>query len=769
MNARTSWRLVLVLLALAGGLLPRVVGQQPDMGPGRGLLPWVIGQKLADVRQNPAARPQALEQIKSELLDEALRKVGVESRFVVVQGARHGFGGPDIERQVVEFFDQNLKSERGGAGTAESRKQQGPLPPQATPAPVAQSAAAPVKPAAGGLVLYLNFKEPPQSGIVHDSSVYGNEGHIEGATWVSDSKHGGAMRFDNRAQNQQIRVANSDSLNPKRITIAAWVKASTANLQTNGCIVDKGNLHGYALYFVQDKATKSIEFQAGQKIACSQKYVPVADGEWHHIAVTYDGHVQLLYVDGKVHGKVYCWRGIVPSDASDLIIGNSETRSLQSSGPGPQRGPPPPAPLAAFDGLIGELRIYKRALDFKEVATLAKTWSFAPSVVSTLPAPSATETIVDQPEETFLHFRPRPNPPNPSNFIQWVDIHNHFRSGMQDPEFNGSMQTALAGMKRIGTSLMIATAWSHNRPMVQNVETFKRTSLKYGGRFYCMATPDDTLQAIAKSASSVMPMLYSHRGASTDKASPRYPVSNEQLQELERESERILQAGACCFGEVFLYHLVGTLDDGGDFCNPADSPHMLLLADIAARHDVPMDVHMDLIDEDVAVPPDIAYLFHNMLPEFERLLSHNPKARIIWEHVGSWAGSSSGHCTPELSRRLLTQHPNLYMSMRISSLRFCWTEEWQQLFQDFPDRFLIGRDCFYPLASDEESQHRPGAGGFEDSSTRMFLDRLPEELARKIAYENAINLFHLSDSARMGAERENLKCLNENAPKSPEK
>ena len=44
---------------------------------------------------------------------------------------------------------------------------------------------------------------------------------------------------------------------------------------------------------------------------------------------------------------------------------------------------------------------------------------------------------------------------------------------------------------------------------------------------------------------------------------------------------------------------------------------------------------------------------------------------------------------------------------------------------------------------------------FEDTPTRNFLDRFPSDVARKIAYENAIKLFHLNDAARKDAERQN--------------
>jgi len=47
---------------------------------------------------------------QSEILAEALKKAGVEVTLHTVAGAGHGFGGPQIDRMVEEFFDKHLKA-----------------------------------------------------------------------------------------------------------------------------------------------------------------------------------------------------------------------------------------------------------------------------------------------------------------------------------------------------------------------------------------------------------------------------------------------------------------------------------------------------------------------------------------------------------------------------------------------------------------------------------------------------------------------------------
>ena len=47
---------------------------------------------------------------QSELLRDALKKAGVDVTFKTVEGAGHGFGGPQVMKMVEEFFDKHLKA-----------------------------------------------------------------------------------------------------------------------------------------------------------------------------------------------------------------------------------------------------------------------------------------------------------------------------------------------------------------------------------------------------------------------------------------------------------------------------------------------------------------------------------------------------------------------------------------------------------------------------------------------------------------------------------
>jgi predicted TIM-barrel fold metal-dependent hydrolase len=148
-------------------------------------------------------------------------------------------------------------------------------------------------------------------------------------------------------------------------------------------------------------------------------------------------------------------------------------------------------------------------------------------------------------------------------------------------------------------------------------------------------------------------------------------------------------------------------------------------------------------------PPNPRVLKPN-IKAFSRLLAHNRKAKIIWVHLG-WDNTEKR--TIALTRRLMAENPNLYMSIRIASgMRerkvvkptFPLTEdgrlkpEWLAQFREFPDRFLIGSDEIIKPANDH-----PSAGSIR--STVALLDQLPPKLKAQIGYENAYRLYKLEE------------------------
>jgi amidohydrolase family protein len=210
------------------------------------------------------------------------------------------------------------------------------------------------------------------------------------------------------------------------------------------------------------------------------------------------------------------------------------------------------------------------------------------------------------------------------------------------------------------------------------------------------------------------------------------------------EAEAIANAGAVGYGEFATEHFSFGVRNHPYESAPPDHPLLLLLADIAAEHDMPIDIHMEAVPQDMPMPgrfsglgPNPASLKEN-ISGFERLLLHNPKARIIWAHAG-W--DNTGERTVPLMRRLLSDHSNLYMSIKLDehAPKHPWPFDpdgslkpgWLALLSEFPDRFLIGSDQFF----DVPPEHLALA--------RRFVDALPPEIAHRVANENARRVYRL--------------------------
>jgi predicted TIM-barrel fold metal-dependent hydrolase len=220
-------------------------------------------------------------------------------------------------------------------------------------------------------------------------------------------------------------------------------------------------------------------------------------------------------------------------------------------------------------------------------------------------------------------------------------------------------------------------------------------------------------------------------------------------QKFRERAEQIFRDGAVGFGEMSSEHLSFSSGQAYETA-PPDHPLFLVLADVAAEHGLPIDLHMDIVPQpmplplDLKSPPNPSKLLDN-LAAFERLLNHNPRAKIVWAHAGS---DELGYRTPDLCRRLLQAHSNLYMEIKIDPQNLGKNSpladdkikpDWLELFQDFPDRFVIGTDQHY-------ASGRSMTGPQRWQMAVLLLNQLPGDLQRKIGSQNASHIFRLGET-----------------------
>jgi hypothetical protein len=220
-----------------------------------------------------------------------------------------------------------------------------------------------------GLILHYDFNTEPVAGKIPDLSGQGNDGRAGGVQWVADGHQGGSVMFG--PIDSYIRVPNNDSLNPEQITLAAWVKTSVTS-DTWRRVFDKSFTNGYALSIggghtsgnkSQNRAVVEIGARDSHNKGGAGSDVSVADGRWHHLAVTYNGAELHLYVDGWPQQRVSRWVGRIPANSFDLTLG------MNLVNPNPKFN----EVGASLDGMMDDAMIFNRALTGDEIQALFKS------------------------------------------------------------------------------------------------------------------------------------------------------------------------------------------------------------------------------------------------------------------------------------------------------------------------------------------------------------------------------------------------------------
>ena len=133
---------------------------------------------------------------------------------------------------------------------------------------------------------------------------------------------------------------------------------------------------------------------------------------------------------------------------------------------------------------------------------------------------------------------------------------------------------------------------------------------------------------------------------------------------------------------------------------------------------------------DFAVANNLYLHAHSDDEAIEILMRHNPKAQVIWAHTGF------GLSTDRVAA-MLTKYPKLWgeLSYRSGIVDGSGklTAEWRNMFEKYPDRFLLGSDTWVP--------ERWASYGDIMAGYRAWLAQLPPKIAEQIANGNAKVLF----------------------------
>lgn len=210
--------------------------------------------------------------------------------------------------------------------------------------------------------------------IAHDTSGSGLDGTLSGGrdgvgpSWVAGVS-GSALHFDG---DDDIALPDSTTLEPQRITVAAWVRRAGSPGDYR-YIVSKGStgcdMSSYGLY-TGPEGSAAFYVSAGGTYTVSPEPAVAAvwDGGWHRLVGSYDGRYVRLYLDGRQVGD-----GMVGPSRIDYGLASR----------GPYVGTFHGACDLPFSGDIDTVEIYGTAMSDRDIATDAG-WP-----VSVVPPPMA--------------------------------------------------------------------------------------------------------------------------------------------------------------------------------------------------------------------------------------------------------------------------------------------------------------------------------------------------------------------------------------------
>ncbi|WP_320673030.1 LamG-like jellyroll fold domain-containing protein, partial [Patulibacter defluvii] len=235
------------------------------------------------------------------------------------------------------------------------------------------------------LVLALDFDDPPGT-TAGDRSGQRNDATLSaaGATLTAGGHARGGLDLD--GSQGWATVADATTLDLDRdMTFEAWVRPRRRDGWRTLLMKELPNWQSYALYAAAEpfggagSGGEPVGFVAGDGVRGPG---PLPLDAWSHLATTYDGSTQRLYVDGRLVASVPLTIAAPVGDGPLRIGGNASWGER-------------------FDGTIDDVRVYRRALSASEIVRDRDTavGRDAPEPPPTVPPPAAAWSF-DEPSGT---------------------------------------------------------------------------------------------------------------------------------------------------------------------------------------------------------------------------------------------------------------------------------------------------------------------------------------------------------------------------------
>lgn len=206
----------------------------------------------------------------------------------------------------------------------------------------------PTQAAVPGLVGAWGFEEAAGTDVL-DASGLGLTGSLDGATRVAAGRHGAGLSFD--GTNDQVVVRHAPALAlTTGMTLEAWVRPTASSGWRTALMKERPDGLAWSLYASggTGRANSTSNFGGADREVNGTAALPLS--AWSHLAATYDGTTQRLFVNGTQVATRAQTGSLVGSSGALRIGGNSIWGEW-------------------FAGQIDEVRVYNRALSAAEITT----------------------------------------------------------------------------------------------------------------------------------------------------------------------------------------------------------------------------------------------------------------------------------------------------------------------------------------------------------------------------------------------------------------